>query len=78
MENPLLNRKDCQMNKLIIKGSVLQNYEVIKDFKEQNELTQSELYIKSNLSSNQLEAFYAIYKCLKSEELEKFALITHE
>lgn len=66
------------MNKLIIKGSVLQNFEVIKNFKEQNELTFNQLYAHTNLSQNQIEAFFHVYRALDRENLEKFALLNHE
>jgi hypothetical protein len=62
------------MNKLIIKGSVANNYEVIKNFVKQNEITMTpeELYLKSNLSHNMIEAFFCVYNSLKKEYLQKF------
>ena len=66
------------MNKLIVQGSVLQNYEIIKNFKEQNKLTFNQLYAHTNLSQNQIEAFFHVYRTLNKENLEKFALLNYE
>lgn len=60
------------MKKLIISESVANNYKVIKDFVEQNNLTSNELYLQSNLSQNMIEAFFCVYHSLQQESLEKF------